>query len=260
MKKIIIITVICVILMASTGCQPSTVEEQPTTTTTVTTSLETTSTPIPALINNTLFTYEEVVISNEELNLNINMTIPQISGLANKQAQTNINDILIAHANLKKEEINNYAEADYESLTAGMTPFAHALDYWVDIKSNEQDYISLMVSNYSFMGGAHGNINSYGFTFRLSDGYLYTFADIFEEGYDYYDVINQEIVDNDKEFIGESEDFSYIIEEFMGIEDQPKFFIQDGFLTIFYDPYDIAAYAYGHLEFRFSENVLFNLK
>ncbi len=259
MKKIIIITIICVFLLVNTSCQPSTIEEQPTKTT-VTTITETTNTPIPTPTNNAVVTYEEYVISNEELNLNINMTIPQISGLANEQAQTTINDILMNHANLKKEEINNYAEADYESLTAGMTPWAHALDYWVEIKSIEQDYISLMVSNYFFMGGAHGNINSYGFTFRLSDGYLYTFTDLFEEGYNFYDAINQEIFDNDKEFIGYSDEFSYVIEEFMGIEDQPKFFIQDGFLTIFYDPYDIAAYAYGHLEFRFSENVLFSLK
>ncbi len=259
MKKIIIILIICVFLLAYTGCQPSTVEEQPINTI-VTTVVETTNTPILAPINNAVFTYEEYEESNDELNFNINMTIPQISGLDNEQAQTTINDILMNHANIRKNEIINYAEADFKSLTAGMTTWPHALDYWVEIKSIEQDYVSLLISNYTFMGGAHGNINSYGFTFRLSDGYLYTFTDLFEEGYDYYDVINQEIYDNDKEFIGESDEFSYVIEEFMGIEDRPKFFIQDGFLTIFYDPYDIAAYAYGHLEFRFSENVLVSLK
>lgn len=259
MKKIIIITIICIFLLVNTGCQPSTIEGQPTKTT-VTTITETINTPIPAPVNNTVFIYEEYVISNEELNLNINMTIPQVEGLINKQAETAINDILMEHATLQKNEINTYAKVDLKSLSAGTSPWPHALDYWVDIKTIEQDYISLMISKYTFMGGVHGIINSYGFTFRLSDGYLYKFTDLFEEGYDFSNIINQEIFDNNREFIGEVNDFQYVIEEFKGIEDYPKFFIQDGFLTIFYDPYDIAAYAYGHLEFRFSKNILFSLK
>lgn len=196
---------------------------------------------------------------NSDYNMTVFITYPVVEGIGNEEVKIAVNDVLYQHMILQQIEFESWAKADYENLTSDMEAWPHSLDYYYDVRTLHNDYISLTTTKYYYTGGAHPNQESMGFTFDLYNGKLLNFSDLFEEGYDYVTIINNEIFKKNKEFIGQSDNYTYIIEEFTGIEENPKFYIEDNKLIIFYNPYDIAAYALGYLEFELSDKVVFEI-
>lgn len=217
-----------------------------------------TETVIPApeeLYISTLTIQKEV----PEENLLINLEIPVLNGLKNEVVQNIINRTLFDYSEHIQNEIESWARKNYESLPTGMAPSPHILDLWYTIHTFNQATLSLSITYYRYTGGAHGITITQAYTFRLSDGKLYSLPDLFPPGFDYITKINHEIYARNKEFVGEFSGFRYIVDTFDSITPETKFYVENDTLVLFFNPYEIAAFALGYLEFHVSGNIPFQL-
>jgi len=264
MNKKIIILILSITLIFLVGCkndtQKQTIASSNSTIETPYTTIMPTPTKTSEVENKPIITSEEYKNDNIAYNMTVIMSVPQVEGLVNKNVQDKINERLKSFANELKDEFESWAKEDYESLSKGDKPWPHSFDLWYDTRTINKDVLSITITNSEYMGGAHGITNTYGFTFSLNSGKEYILSDLFENNYDYVVEINKEIFDNNKEFKGYMDDYQYIIEDFSGIEVNAKYYIKDDKIVIFYNPYDIAAYSMGYLEFYLSDNIKFNIE
>jgi len=265
MNKKIIIIALLITLIILVGCKSTTPKQtttpnQTTTYTTTTTISTTKPTSTSKVENKPIIVSEEYKNENAAYNMTVIMSIPQVEGIVDKTIQDKINNRLKSFAIGLKDEFEAWAKEDYESLSKGDKPWPHSFDFWYDTQTINKDVLSITVTNSEYAGGAHGITNTYGFTFSLNSGKEYMLSDLFAKNYDYVSAINKEIFDNNKEFKGYMDDYQYIVDDFKGIEPNAKYYIKDNKIVIFYNPYDIAPYAMGYLEFYLSDNIKFNIE
>jgi hypothetical protein len=99
-----------------------------------------------------------------------------------------------------------------------------------------------------YFGAAHGMpIRDY-YYIDIRTGTLYQLKDLFKADSDYMTKIN-ELITADIKFQTESEDSMFFPESFLGIKENQYFILEEEALTIYFYPYDIAAYAAGFPEF-----------
>lgn len=107
--------------------------------------------------------------------------------------------------------------------------------------------ISLYNDYYEYLGGAHGITIRTSYTIDRKQEKLLTLKELFQEGYNYKDIINKEIkaeINKNPENYFDSGDI------FKGIDENQSFYIEDENLVIYYQLYDIAPYVFGFPEFK----------
>ena len=114
-------------------------------------------------------------------------------------------------------------------------------------KYNDKDFVSVVEERYIYMGGAHGETAWLPRNIDAAAMREIRLADLFaEEGYvnTLNRMINEEIQDNPEEYAD--------LWEKPEIKDsnQTDFYIEDGDLVIFFQPYDLSYYARGFVEFE----------
>ncbi len=107
-----------------------------------------------------------------------------------------------------------------------------------------------MLDKYLYEGGAHGRTKRSGYTVYLETGKTYELKDLFKPGADYVSVINAEIAEQIKE-----RDLS-LLAPFLSVRPDQDFYIKDGQIIVFFQQYELMAYAYGFPEFRIPRAVL----
>lgn len=99
-------------------------------------------------------------------------------------------------------------------------------------------------------GAPHGNPLRYVYHIDIQTGTLYSFKDLFIEGTDYIDKINEMISYEINKNLASEEPIYYDGEAgFTTISDEPMFIISKEAITIYFAPYEIAPYAAGFPEF-----------
>ncbi|MBN2852314.1 MAG: DUF3298 and DUF4163 domain-containing protein [Clostridia bacterium] len=256
-RKLIII--LSIILLTLSGCTKTEVID----------TLSPSKTPLPVVTEQSFSTkeaekqpeisYEEYSNENSDYNMTVYMSIPQVGKLADAEVELMINSVIMKEAMAIKDEFESWARQDYESLTGDMKAFPHTLDFGFDIKTLDSSIMSVAIIYYTYTGGAHGLETTYSYTFRLNDGTQVAFKELFDKNYDFITAINKEISDNKYTFTGGFDEYVYQVEDFKGITENTKFYIKDNSIVIYYNPYEIAAYAAGYLEFRISDMIPFSL-
>lgn len=115
-----------------------------------------------------------------------------------------------------------------------------------ELKTNERDVLSLTLWNYAFSGGAHGLTVQKALTFNTETGKAYELKDLFKPGSDYVAKLSGIIAAELK-----MRDIPLLV-EFKGIRPDQDFYIADKSLVIYFQEYELAAYAYGFLYFPIS--------
>lgn len=121
-------------------------------------------------------------------------------------------------------------------------------DYKGSFGVTYKDYVNYFVEQYQYLGGAHGMNGTFPFVFRLSDGQMVDWAvvvpGVSEEKMcalllkhrmdDIKDMVDvEEGIDETNIFFSET------------IEPSPWFSVDNEGLTFYYQPYDLAPYAFG---------------
>lgn len=120
------------------------------------------------------------------------------------------------------------------------------LDISWDVKYNSNDFLSAVEEKYAYTGGAHGSTVRIAKNIDMSVKKEIKLSDLFAED-GYANTLNRFIGELVKERPDEYKDLWAKAE----IKDshQTDFYINDGNLVIFFQPYDLSYYARGFVEF-----------
>lgn len=168
-----------------------------------------------------------IVLKSQEYN-NGTVKYPVVSGLANKSAQDKINRFML-------QEAQKFMKAEGEAQTA----------VWdAAVKYNQNGYISFTVTyEIYYEGAAHGLHGIKGYSFETSTGRLLRLRDLYDitgSGRQYINnAIKRQVQENQIE----------LFEPFAGISDNPEYYLIPNYVVIVYNPYEIASFAAGILEF-----------
>ena len=176
------------------------------------------------------------------------LTYPQISDLKNKTAQNRINTIF------KKHIQNSYN--DYQKLKKSMekiqgeplckeAPSACQYEYNSSYKVlfNKDHKISILMYDYQFSGGAHGNTVVTTNNFNTDNGKRYKLDDIITKEANYAKVTTYA-----KEYIKQHPDVFFTdsdtLNAFKVTKDHAFYFVDEGIALIF-QSYEVAPYSSG---------------
>lgn len=176
--------------------------------------------------------------------LEIDVTVPQIQNLSNKEGEKVINDEITKWT---ESWINDVKLISEEYFKDGIPPSFPYQVYSKYFTTSTKDPISFYIDYYQFTGGAHGMTTRIAYNVDKSKAIKLAIKDLFKDNYDYKSVINKEInrqikKDPDKYFTGK--------EGFNGIKDNQEFYIKDNTVVVYFGLYEIAPYVAGIPEFN----------
>lgn len=169
----------------------------------------------------------------------IKVNYPQISGLANAEAQKAINATL-------KQTITKFiteAEAEVAKKVEGDRPYEFDGGYVVTY--NQDGILSLVTNQYSYLGGAHGMSYRNAFTFSLKDGKRLLLGNLFGANPNYKKELNaklSKLIKAEGGYLG----------GFTGLNTEKNFYLKDGKVVIFFQLYEYTAYASGFPAYTFT--------
>lgn len=104
--------------------------------------------------------------------------------------------------------------------------------------------ISIITYGYIYTGGMHGYSFKRAVTANTETGQIYKLPDLFAKGVNYKKILDDIIK---KQIDSRGEWKGYL--EFKGVDENTKFCVASGILTIFYEEYEIGSYSMGAPEF-----------
>lgn len=194
--------------------------------------------------NNPQVAIVDKVYKSKDEYLDIDVTIPQIENLANKEGEKIINDAIIKWTEDWINDVKLIVDQYFKDGVPPSFPYQLYSKYTV---ANANNPISFYIDYYQFTGGAHGMTTRIAYSIDKSKGDKLNLKDLFNNNYDYKSVIDKEInkqikKDPDKYFSGK--------EGFNGINDNQSFYIKDDTIVIYFGLYEIAPYVAGIPEFN----------
>lgn len=184
------------------------------------------------------------IIKENTAYINIDVEIPQIVGLINKNDEKVINKEILDWTNMWIKDVKDVSEEFKPTL-----PYELKANY---LLTNDKKILSFYIDYYQFSGGAHGITTRKTYNIGIDKGEKLKLKDLFNEGYDYKKFINEEI----QKEINKHPDYYFTGKEgFQGIRDDQSFYIKDGKLIIHFPYYEIAPYVFGMPEFEINTNL-----
>lgn len=157
---------------------------------------------------------------------NIKIHYPQIEGQINPRIQQQVNQQII-QINQQLQQLQNP-----EARPSMYGEFA--------VKTNEKNILSIGFLNYAYTPmAAHGMTYIKSLTWNLSTGRTYQLKDLFKPGSNYVEVLNRIINAQIKALQ------IVTLEPFKTIQPNQDFYIADKALVIYFQLYELTAYAYG---------------
>lgn len=161
---------------------------------------------------------------------------PQLAGLANQQAEKDINKAIL-------QTVQGLIHEQQRVQVPGQTQMQGSYE----IKSNERGIFSVTLTNYAYTPQmAHGMTFMGSVTADIQTGKLYTLRDLFKPGSDYVTVISNNIKQQIKQ-----RDIP-TLNGFTTIKPDQDFYIADKALVIYFQLYEITPYYVGFPMFPIS--------
>lgn len=122
------------------------------------------------------------------------------------------------------------------------------LDYRVAY--NQNGFLSIVLDDYIYTGGAHGITGRHGYTVDINTGKTYDLKGLFKPGTDYILLLSEEIA------LQIEQQNLMLLNPFEMIREDQDFYIEGDALVVYFQQYELMAYAYGFPEFRISMSTL----
>lgn len=173
----------------------------------------------------------------------MNIDYPVVVGMRNAAVQKKINDIILYTVNkLIYDQTNQLVDVQ------GINPLPKmTVQGFYEVKANLRDVLSLSIGNYTMVEhAAHGLTIIRSLTFDINTGKVYQLGELFKPGSNYVkvlsDIVARQIKERDITLLG----------DFQGIKPDQDYYISDKVLVIYFQLYEITAYAYGFPYFPIS--------
>lgn len=157
----------------------------------------------------------------------LNVQYPVVTGMSQFEIQARINETILA-AVYRLIEDQGYTTNPMTEITGVY-----------ELKNNQRGVLSLSLINYAYAGGAHGLTLVRSLTVDTTSGHFYTLAELFKPGSNYRrklsGMIRRQIQKRDIP----------LLTPFKGIRPDQDFYLADKTLVIYFQQYELTAYAYG---------------
>lgn len=178
------------------------------------------------------------------------VNIPVLRGLGNPDLQEKLNERWSEETTGFVDEIKDAAQdfsKEFEEELAHWLPFQVGVDYRVAYL--DESLVSISTVYYRYTGGAHGFSYHKSTNVDLSTGKDLILADLFVAGYDYCQVIEDEVVRQI-----EAKPMDYFEEDWRDqkITQDHDFCLTPEGIVIYYGLYEVAPYSSGIPEFTIS--------
>ena len=202
---------------------------------------------------------EGVKVSSQDITyvedyLEIAISYPVISGLTDAKFQEELNYFIEKQVTKAKDDIEVHLQEYVEMAEEGDFEIRpHQLFVEYDVKANNDDFLSIAMTYYTYTGGANGMTVVNAFNINKKANTSFHLKDLFKADVDYKGIINKEIEEQIKlRSDGENEMFFEGEMGFQGIKDEATFYLTDNNLVLFFEKYEIAPGAMGIPEFAIS--------
>ena len=180
--------------------------------------------------------------------INIDVEIPKIVGLKQKENQEVINNEILDWTNNWLKEVK-----DTSNDLKPTIPYEMQSRY---VLTNNKEILSFYIDYYQFSGGAHGITTRNMYNINTNTGSKVILKDLFQVGYDYQTFINNEIYKQ----INKNPEYYFTGKEgFQGIKEDQGFYIKNDKIIIHFPSYEIAPYVTGMPEFEIDYKINTNL-
>ena len=197
---------------------------------------------------NQKLTVNDLKIREEHEGISVDMVIPVIEGMKNKEVEKIINQLLQKDAFSFKEEL----QIDSEKYLKGAKKEGweirkyEASSYYI-VHFQSKNILSVSVFYYRYTLGAHGHTLQKAYNLNLQNGEIISLPVLIKDMEDYKKIINREIKKriklNPQIYFDNGEIFKTIS------DDQTFYIIEDG-IVIFFGLYEIAPYCSGIRYFK----------
>lgn len=176
----------------------------------------------------------------------ISSVYPELTGVSSPAAQS-FNELVkkrvVEMNNAYRKDVAGISAEDIKSLPGGVG-LSNEVSY--DVILANDDLISISISDYTFMGGAHGGTSSNPINYDLKNNRELKLADIFEPNSDYLKVISDYAIADLKKTVGDMSDDKWLSEGAAPKDENYRSWnlTKKGLMVIF-DQYQVAAYAAG---------------
>ncbi|MCX7970016.1 MAG: DUF3298 and DUF4163 domain-containing protein [Negativicutes bacterium] len=174
----------------------------------------------------------------------INCSVPQINGMANKDAQQAVNQFLLNQVQpeltaFQQSLVKDPANADPKSPWQGNLCFESSYS----VKFQRSFLLSIVQDEYWFSGGAHGMAVRKAANINTETGHIYSLDQLFKPGSDWLKVLNAAIAG---QIAVRSDSSEY---KFNGITSREQFYLIDEGLVVYFQPYEIGPWVLGMPKF-----------
>lgn len=192
-----------------------------------------------------------------------NLKLPRIQTNDDSTLSKSINNEVLSFAN----NLKNKFESDSKEYASSakkqgfpIRPYVLSSEYHVPY--NQNGLLSIKNVFYEYTAGAHGYYYFHTYTLDFNNGKKLLLKDLFPNNYDYNSVITNEIMNQIS--IHTELYFPEYTENAQKLPVSYNFFIEPGYLVVYYNLYEIAPYASGIPEFKipislFGENINFKI-
>ena len=192
-----------------------------------------------------------MTLSSDSGTLSVDLRYPQLSGMADSEAQGKINALFrdAALAALA-EGLQNDFELTEARIAYPESPFLceTVLDY--EVKYNQDGLLSVVLQDYQYAGGAHGSTVQASFTFDLAgSGEPLTLSDYMKTGSRHLYLINAQIRKAIDQRTADGDLIELEGSAFKTIAKEQDYYLTDGGLVIYMQQYEHFPYAAGIQEF-----------
>lgn len=168
-------------------------------------------------------------------NQRLKIDYPVIVGMVNTAAQQQMNTAIRGVVNRLIIDQGYYQ--NHQTTVRG----------WYELKNNQRGILSLNIINNAYtQGAAHGLTVIKSLTLDIETGKAYTLAELFKPGSNYVKVLSDMIRRQIK-----ARDI-ILLDEFKQIRPDQDFYIADKCLVIYFQLYELTAYAFGFPMFPIS--------
>lgn len=208
--------------------------------------------PQQLLINSELQSSSEFRIVEKSIRKDLDylkedIKIPQLMGGNDEKKINLINSIINKNILPKANEAEEIAKQYFDINVQEKPRFPYEVYSTYNITNDKNSFVSFYNDYYEYLGGAHGLTTRTSYTIDKNKEELLNLKDLFAAGYNYTDIINNEIRAQIKK---NPQDYFDSGSEFKGISENQSFYIEDDNLVIYYQLYEIAPYVKGIPEFK----------
>lgn len=193
---------------------------------------------------------EEKVINNDFGYFKENIKIPYIKSINKNNEAEKINKYIENNILPSIKEAEEVADEYFKGKNEKpYYPYEVRYDY--KVTKNTEKVVSLSSDYYEYLGGAHGRTVRLSYTIDYNNVKILSLKDLFNLSYDYKKVINNEIERQIKVKSAQDEYFFFDNgANFKGVTENQDYYLEDNYLIIYFQEYELAPYAAGIVEFK----------